>query len=125
MTTTSRRSIETEPKDHVMKLFHSLSALAAASLLAACASAPAPRAVPAAIATAPHQPLAMSVAARGVQIYECRATQVAGADAREARHEWAFVAPRPSCSTATATWSGATVPGRSGRSRTARASPAA
>lgn len=75
-----------------MNFVQPLIALAAASLLAACAGAPAPVAVPAAIATAPHQPLAMSVAAKGVQIYECRATQVAG-DARQARHEWAFVAP--------------------------------
>lgn len=66
--------------------------LAAASLLAACAGGPAPVAappatpVPASIATAPDQVLQLSVAARGVQIYECRAT--AGG-----RHEWAFVAP--------------------------------
>jgi hypothetical protein len=76
-----------------MNAFKSLCALAAATLLAACAGGPAPVAVPAAIATAPHQPLALSVAARGVQIYECRATPVAGGDARQVRHEWAFVAP--------------------------------
>jgi len=76
-----------------MKSTQPLAALAAAALLAACAGGPAPVAVPPAIATAPHQPLAMSIAARGVQIYECRATQASAGDARQAGHEWAFVAP--------------------------------
>lgn len=73
-----------------MNFIHRFAAPAAAALLAACAGAPAPVAVPPAIATAPHQPLAMSIAARGVQIYECRA---AAATAGGTRHEWAFVAP--------------------------------
>lgn len=76
-----------------MNINHRFTALVAASLLAACANGPAPVAVPPAIATAPHQPLAMSIAARGVQIYECRATPAAAGDARPARHEWTFVAP--------------------------------
>ncbi|MBI5716203.1 MAG: DUF3455 domain-containing protein [Burkholderiales bacterium] len=74
-----------------MNLVHRSSALAAATLLAACAGTLAPVNVPPAIATAPHQSLAMSVAAKGVQIYECRATAQAAAPA--AKHEWAFVAP--------------------------------
>jgi len=80
-----------------MKTLQRRLALAAASLLAACAGGPAPVAapkpagtppavVPAAIATAPDQVLKLAVAARGVQIYECRA-------AAGNRHEWAFVAP--------------------------------
>lgn len=77
-----------------MNPIHRSSALAAAALLAACAGTPVPMNVPPAIATAPHQPLAMSVAARGVQIYECRAAAPAAApDAPAAKLEWAFVAP--------------------------------
>lgn len=63
---------------------------AAALLLAGCAGRP-PAAVsvatPDAIAAGPRERLAMTVAARGVQIYECRA-----ANAGEAP-QWRFVAP--------------------------------
>jgi len=76
-----------------MNLARAHAPLAAACLLAACAGAPAPVTVPPPIATAPHQPLVMSIAAKGVQIYECRVTQGAGGDSHPARHGWAFVAP--------------------------------
>jgi len=74
-----------------MKPILTRAALAAATLLAACAGGPPPVQVPAAIATAPAQTLALSVAAKGVQIYECRAR--AGGDGATTRHAWAFVAP--------------------------------
>ncbi|MBK9135973.1 MAG: DUF3455 domain-containing protein [Betaproteobacteria bacterium] len=71
-------------------------ALAGATLLAACAGGTAlvampPADVPAAIAAPAGQVLEVAVAARGVQIYECRATP--GSAAGTARPEWAFVAP--------------------------------
>jgi hypothetical protein len=95
-----------------MKTHHTVMAVAAATLLAACGiaaerapapaghamaampAAPAAPAVPAAIATAPDQALALTVAARGVQIYECRlaAAKKPGDDLYE-QHEWTFVAP--------------------------------
>ena len=50
--------------------------------LAACAAAPA---VPETLRPGANETLAMVVAAKGVQIYECRA--------KGAAHEWAFVAP--------------------------------
>jgi hypothetical protein len=53
-------------------------------LLVACASAPA--AVPEALAPARDEQFALTVAARGVQVYECRAA-AGGAP------KWAFVAP--------------------------------
>ncbi len=56
-------------------------------LLAACAGAP-PVAVPDKLKAGGGEALAMIVAAKGVQIYECRA----GKDA-VAGYEWAFVAP--------------------------------
>lgn len=67
-------------------------ALLTAAQLAACAGTPTsaaqpPAALPPAIAAAPDQVLRLTVAARGVQIYECRATQAGGG------HAWAFVAP--------------------------------
>lgn len=63
-------------------------ATAAAALVtvAGCAGIGARPSVPAAIATAASQPLVLSVAARGVQIYECRS----GGDGRA---RWRFVAP--------------------------------
>ena len=69
-----------------MKLQHSSAVLAGMALLVACASAPHP-AVPAPIAVAPELALAISVGARGVQIYECRPGPDGGA------HQWTFVAP--------------------------------
>jgi hypothetical protein len=65
--------------------------------LAACASAPAPSttpapAIPPALQPAAGQTLLKVVAARGVQIYECRAKKDA-AGAATAGTEWAFVAP--------------------------------
>lgn len=53
--------------------------------LAACATRP-PGPLPGALAPEPGEAYLASVAARGVQIYECRAAGAAGA-------EWAFVAP--------------------------------
>ena len=61
-----------------------VSAAVCAAVLSACASAPA---VPAALVPAGESPVAR-VAARGVQIYECRAKAGSAAGA-----EWAFVAP--------------------------------
>lgn len=55
------------------------------ALLAACAAAP--QAVPAALQPAGHGTPALTLAARGVQIYECRA------GAANAGPAWAFVAP--------------------------------
>ena len=61
--------------------------------LAACASAPAPApAIPAALQPAPGQTLLKVVAARGVQVYECRAKKDA-AGTPASTTEWAFVAP--------------------------------
>jgi hypothetical protein len=54
--------------------------------LAACASAPQPD-IPAALKPPTSESLAMIVAARGVQIYECRVRK------EGAGYEWAFVAP--------------------------------
>jgi hypothetical protein len=63
-----------------------LSALAASSLgLAACSSMPAPVTVPDAIKAPPGESLAMIVPAKGVQIYECKATS--------GQFGWAFVGP--------------------------------
>lgn len=58
-------------------------------LLAACTTpksdAPAPGALPAALAVGAGETLVATLAARGVQVYECRAGQVGST--------WAFVAP--------------------------------
>jgi len=62
------------------------SALAGAFLLAACASPPPETPVPSALVPAGERP-AGQVAARGVQIYECRAKKDSPGT------EWAFVAP--------------------------------
>ena len=62
-------------------------ACSVACLLAACASPPAP-AVPEALKVGANESLALTAAAKGVQIYECRAGKEAGAP-----DEWAFVAP--------------------------------
>lgn len=59
---------------------------AAAAAVAACSST-ATTPVPASLAPGAGQVLAMTVPARGVQIYECRATR----DGKG--HAWAFVAP--------------------------------
>lgn len=59
---------------------------ALALTLAACAGTP-PAGVPAALAPEAGEALLATVAARGVQIYEYRATAVGG------RAEWVFVAP--------------------------------
>jgi len=56
-------------------------------LLSACASTP-PPAVPDALRVGANESLVLSTAAKGVQIYECRAGKEAGAP-----DEWAFVAP--------------------------------
>jgi len=55
--------------------------------LAGCASAP-PATTPASLAPDANESLAMVVAAKGVQIYECRAAK----DAAD-KYEWIFVAP--------------------------------
>jgi hypothetical protein len=57
-------------------------------LFAACATPPAPPAVPDALRAPAGETLLSVVAARGVQIYECRAKKDDPAAA-----EWAFVAP--------------------------------
>ncbi len=57
-------------------------------LLAACATPPAPPAVPQPLEVPAGQKLVSVVAARGVQVYECRAKKDDPAAA-----EWAFVAP--------------------------------
>jgi hypothetical protein len=57
-------------------------------LLAACATPPAPPAVPDALKPPAGESLVSVVAARGVQIYECRAKKD-----DPAATEWAFVAP--------------------------------
>jgi hypothetical protein len=54
-------------------------------LLGACASAPPAENLPAPLAPAPDESWVMTVAARGVQIYECRAGASGAA--------WTFVAP--------------------------------
>jgi hypothetical protein len=69
-----------------MKTTLCASGLAAASLLAACASAPPGAPAPAALVPAGER-LVGQVAARGVQIYECRAKKDSPGT------EWAFVAP--------------------------------
>jgi hypothetical protein len=56
-------------------------------LLSACAS-PRPASVPDALKVAANESLTLVAAAKGVQIYECRAGKEAGA-----ADEWAFVAP--------------------------------
>lgn len=67
--------------------------LAMASLLHGCAThvgmEPVPAAVPEALRAPADQRLAMIVPARGVQIYECRATKE-----RPGHFDWAFVAPQ-------------------------------
>lgn len=70
-----------------MNLLLKHGALATAASLAACAGHAVQTALPPQIAPAANQVLALTVAARGVQIYECRA----GSDG--ARGQWAFVAP--------------------------------
>ena len=55
--------------------------------LAACATQP-PMQVPATLAPKANETLAMTVAAKGVQVYECRGRKETGAG-----FEWAFVAP--------------------------------
>ncbi len=60
---------------------------AAVCLLSACAS-PRPPTVPDALKVGPNESLVLTAAAKGVQIYECRAGKEAGAP-----DEWAFVAP--------------------------------
>jgi hypothetical protein len=67
-----------------MKPLTSMLHLAAAVTLAACASDPI---IPKTLDPGPNETLAMIVPAKGVQIYECRATKDAKA------FEWAFVAP--------------------------------
>jgi len=62
-------------------------ACGAACLLSACASTR-PTAVPDALKVGANESLALIAAAKGVQIYECRAGKEAGAP-----DEWAFVAP--------------------------------
>ena len=59
-------------------------------LVAACASPPRPTTVkvPEALKPGANESLAMIVAAKGVQIYECRARRDSGGG-----YEWAFVAP--------------------------------
>ena len=56
------------------------------ALLAACASTPAPVALPPALALVPGETWVATLPARGVQIYECRAAATGGP-------AWAFVAP--------------------------------
>ena len=56
------------------------------TLLAACASTPAPVALPPALALVPGETWVATLPARGVQIYECRAAATGGP-------AWAFVAP--------------------------------
>jgi len=65
-----------------------LMACAVASLLSACASPRPPVAVPDALKVGANETLTLTAAAKGVQIYECRAAKAAGAP-----DEWAFVAP--------------------------------
>jgi len=62
-------------------------ACAVAGLLLACASLPSP-VVPEALKVGANESLALTAAAKGVQIYECRAGKEAGAP-----DAWAFVAP--------------------------------
>lgn len=67
--------------------YRPLRGLSAASLLALAACASPPAAMPAALRPAADESHAMTVAAKGVQIYECRAS------APNAAPAWAFVAP--------------------------------
>ena len=60
---------------------------AVACLLSACAS-PRPATVPDALKVGANESLVLTAAAKGVQIYECRAGKEPGAP-----DEWAFVAP--------------------------------
>ena len=62
-------------------------ALAVALVLGACATAPSEPPLPDALRGAPNEQLLMSLAAKGVQIYECRARKDGSGT------EWAFVAP--------------------------------
>lgn len=73
-----------------MKLYltTAVACMAAALQLAGCAT-PTHVDVPAALDPGPGEKLLMTVAARGVQVYECR---VRGTDA-SAEPEWVFVAP--------------------------------
>jgi hypothetical protein len=67
---------------------HSTLISAGAALLAsACATAPATTPVPQALDPGADQTLALTVAARGVQIYECRARKDGSG------FDWSFVAP--------------------------------
>ncbi len=63
-----------------------LAPLALLGTLAACASTPAPVALPPALALVPGEVHVATLPARGVQIYECRAAAAGGA-------AWTFVAP--------------------------------
>jgi hypothetical protein len=56
------------------------------ALLAACASTPAPVALPPALALVPGETWVATLPARGVQVYECRAAATGGP-------AWTFVAP--------------------------------
>jgi hypothetical protein len=69
-----------------MKQDHFLLTLAGALLAGGCASV-APVNVPETLQPAANESLAMTVAARGVQIYECRPAKGG------ATHEWVFIAP--------------------------------
>lgn len=72
---------------HALRL-SALSVLSAASILAACAGNPSRVVeVPSAIAAAAHQTLTMTVAATGVQIYECSVAN------GKPQPQWTFVAP--------------------------------
>src|SRR5258706_4127354 len=61
---------------------------AVACLLSACASPLGPPAVPDALKVGANESLTLTAAAKGVQIYECRAGKESGAP-----DEWAVVAP--------------------------------
>src|SRR4030095_14771989 len=68
-----------------------VTALLIALLVAACASPHRPRSsveVPDKLKPGPNESLAMIIPARGVQIYECRASKD-----RVGGYEWVFVAP--------------------------------
>src|SRR5512134_3837520 len=67
-----------------LTLAFALGALAAVATAGASAS---PAAVPSQLAPAPGEALAMIVPAKGVQIYECRASKDG------TQYEWVFIAP--------------------------------
>lgn len=83
--------MDTNNRSRAVGALGTVSVHGAALLLAACAAASGPIEVPAAIATAPRQALVLSVAATGVQIYECRTGVADGTATRSP--QWAFVAP--------------------------------